>query len=281
MADQDPAALEAQLAELNRMYQIFYPVAFWVEAIVYGLYTSLFIATCRIMIKKRPAETVASRIFLVVSVLIFILASIHNITSISRLIRAYALLVTPPAPFVYFQNFKEWDNYAHLLLIAFCTWLGDILVNQIYRCFLIWRRNYWVIILPIVFLVGSIGTTFVNWHWFQHPEKFQLHQIMPILYITFPLNLAQNLLTTSLIAFKIYMQHRATVRSGLQISAGLDLVGVIRIIVESAMVYTLETLVIIILFVLNHPAVVIVQHSLPPSIGTYHFEFPHLPTPAT
>ena len=50
------------------------------------------------------------------------------VTSISRLIRAYALLVKPPAPFVYFQYFTEWDNYAHLLLIAFCTWLGDILV---------------------------------------------------------------------------------------------------------------------------------------------------------
>ncbi|KAF5330014.1 hypothetical protein D9611_010498 [Ephemerocybe angulata] len=268
MDNLDPATLaelERQYAELSRQYQIYYPVAFWVEAIIYGLYCSMFISTMRIMLRKRPVETVASRIFLVVSIMIFILATFHNITSISRLIRAYALLLAPPAPFLYFQNYKYWDNYAHLLLTAFCTWLGDVLV--IYRCFLIWRRNKWVIVAPTLLLIGSIATTFVNWHWFLHPTAFAPKDIAPILWITFPLNLAQNMLTTSLIAFKIYKQHRDTVRSGLQLSSGLDLMGVIRIIVESAMVYTVETAIIIVLMAINHPSVVIVQHALPGSIG--------------
>lgn len=260
----DPA-MEAYLADLNKKYQMYYPVAFWVEAIIYGLYVSMFISTCRIMLKKKPAETVASRVFLVVSIMIFILATIHNVTSISRLIRAYSLLLAPPAPYLYFQDYKQWDNYAHLLITAFCTWLGDILV--IYRCYLIWRKSRYIIILPSILLLGSIATTFFNWYYFQHPDEFDFMAILPVFYMTFPLNLAQNVLTTSLIAWKIYMQHRETMRSGLQLSAGLDLVGVIRIIVESAMVYTVETLIIIVLFFLNHPAVVIVQHALPPSTG--------------
>lgn len=97
-----------------------------------------------------------------------------------------------------------------------------------------------------------------------------MQQILPVFYITFPLNLAQNILTTGLISWKIYKQHRETVRSGLQISAGLNLMGVIRIIVESAMLYTIETAIIIILFVLNHPAGVIVQGALCPTTGKFH-----------
>ncbi|KAF6764252.1 hypothetical protein DFP72DRAFT_871288 [Ephemerocybe angulata] len=292
MDNLDPATLaelERQYVELSRQYQIYYAVAFWVE-VRCSLYCSMFISTMRIMLRKRPVETVASRIFLVVSIMIFILATFHNITSISRLIRAYALLLAPPAPFLYFQSYKYWDNYAHLLLTAFLH-----LARRRPRC----ERNKWIIVAPTLLLIGSIGesksrrlrvaqptvaspqkrqrnnsnlpsfaaTTFVNWHWFLHPEAFAPEKITPVLFITFPLNLAQNMLTTSLIAFKIYKQHRDTVRSGLQLSSGLDLMGVIRIIVESAMVYTVETAIIIILFVINHPSVVIVQHALPGSIG--------------
>ena len=55
--------------------------------------------------------------------------------------------------------------------------------------------------------------------------------------------------------------------------------GVIRIIVESAMLYTVETAIIIILFVLNHPAGVIVQGALCPTTG--EFQTPsRLPLPS-
>lgn len=131
--------------------------------------------------------------------------------------------------------------------------------------------RYWLgHLLTLVFLRHT-GTTIVNWIWFRNPFAFKPGQITPFFYLTFPLNLAQNVLTTGLISWKIYRQHRETVNSGLQISAGLNLVGVIRIIVESAMVYTVETALIIILFFLNHPSVVIVQGALCPSTGELFF----------
>ena len=46
-----------------------------------------------------------------------------------------------------------------------------------------------------------------------------------------------------------------------------SLLGVVRIIVESALLYTLEVLVVIILHFANHPLRFVVQAAIVPSIG--------------
>src|SRR4051794_8715820 len=62
----------------------------------------------------------------------------------------------------------------------------------------------------------------------------------------YPINLAQNTLTTGLITFKIYQQHRRSSAAGVR-APGLSLVDIMRIFVESALLYTIECLLLIIL----------------------------------
>lgn len=57
------------------------------------------------------------------------------------------------------------------------------------------------------------------------------------------------------------------------LSSNNDLLTIVRIIVESAAIYTIETTVMIILFYKEHPGLVIVQHLLAPSIGKVSFPF--------
>jgi hypothetical protein len=89
---------------------------------------------------------------------------------------------------------------------------------------------------------------------------------------TFPLNLIQNIMTTGLISIRIWAQHKQTVQAGVKfVSAGgaPSLLMVLRIVIESAMIYTIQMLVITILWYVNHPAVVVVQHATLPSIGQF------------
>ena len=46
------------------------------------------------------------------------------------MVRAYALFIgTPPnMPVLYTQDYVKWDNYAHLVIMALLTWMGDVLV---------------------------------------------------------------------------------------------------------------------------------------------------------
>lgn len=72
----DAAALEA-LTELNKQLQIYHLVAFWLEALVYGIYITLFASTVHIMSKKRALDQFASRFFLLVICIMMILITIH------------------------------------------------------------------------------------------------------------------------------------------------------------------------------------------------------------
>lgn len=248
-------------------YKIYYLVAFWLEATLYGLYFSLFVVALSIMLKRQALDTTSSRVFLSGIVLMFALITVHNSVNVYRLLTAYASY-DPGAPFkaVFFLfDFHNWDAFAHPIMLATLTWLGDILV--IYRCFLIWHRNYWVIILPILLLLTSVGTTFVHWVWFKNPLAVPWPVMQHLLDLTYPLNLVQNVGTTSLIGFKLYMQYRRSARSGLDPNRGLGFIAVMRIIVESALIYTTVMLLMTILYYVNHPSLVIVQHVLAPCIG--------------
>jgi len=93
-------------------------------------------------------------------------------------------------------------------------------------------------------------------------------QIQPAIDVTYPLIFAQNVLTTSLIAWKIWKQHRESAGAGLvDHGTAPTLMRVIRVIVESAALYTLQLLIVIILYFSGHPAQWILQLTIFPSMG--------------
>ena len=92
-------------------------------------------------------------------------------------------------------------------------------------------------------------------------------QVVIFLNLIYPVNLAQNILTTGLIAVKIWRQHLVSRASGLYLASNWNLLTILRIIVESALVYTVQQVVLCVLYFLRHPAQVIIHATLVPSIG--------------
>lgn len=71
-------------------------------------------------------------------------------------------------------------------------------------------------------------------------------------------NLAQNILTTGLIVFKILHQHHISSAAGIRSAdSRLRLTHVVRILIESALVYTIQLLILIILCLRRHNAQVV------------------------
>lgn len=84
----------------------------------------------------------------------------------------------------------------------------------------------------------------------------------------YPLAVAQNVLTTGLIVFKIWQQHRLSASHGIvDRGSPLSLLRILRIIIESAMIYTLQVIVYMILFFCQSPAQIILQNMMIPSLG--------------
>lgn len=194
----------------------------------------------------------------------YITSTAHIIVGLYRMLQAYVWQVEPPA--FYFMDFRLWDTLAHNAMLCIMTWLGDFLV--IYRCWVIWNYNYWVIILPAILLILEFGVNTMLLVWFTHFGMASGEAILSWMATIYPLVFAQNIITTGLIGFKIWTQHRSSTANGvIDASSRLSLMRILRIIIESAAIYTFQLLVLLILYPMQHNAQFIVQSAVIPSIG--------------
>ena len=105
--------------------------------------------------------------------------------------------------------------------------------------------------------------------WFSHPSQANGRIALALLSAVYPLAFLQNVMTTGLITLKIWNQHRASTATGVvDRSSKLSLSRIMRIIIESAMVYTVQLFILIILFFLQDNFQIIVQSAVVPSVGT-------------
>ncbi|KAF8664205.1 hypothetical protein AX16_000768 [Volvariella volvacea WC 439] len=105
-------------------------------------------------------------------------------------------------------------------------------------------------------------------YWSTRPTQFLPQSLLTTLDVIYPITFVTNVLTTGLIAYRILRQHQHSQRSGIQPSnSRLSLFSVVRIIIESAAVYTLEVLILIILYFLQHRGQFVVQSMIVPTVG--------------
>ncbi|TFK18035.1 hypothetical protein FA15DRAFT_731606 [Coprinopsis marcescibilis] len=265
---QPPPEVASHYTGEQFQFKVYYLLCFWVESLLYGVYFTMFIAALNIMLRKRTLNTMPSKIFLAGSFSLFVLITIHNFLNIYRMLKAYAYETSYAYPVTFLRSMNNWDCFAFPLILALIIWIADILV--IYRCWLIWKKNYWVILLPILLLLGNVVAQGANMAWFGNRNRNSIPVDRGYMYwmlrLNFPLAFCQNILTTGLIAYKIWKQHHETRQAGMTVSGGVNLLSVVRIMIESAFLYTSILLVLIILQ-FSHPSGVILQHALVPLTG--------------
>lgn len=92
--------------------------------------------------------------------------------------------------------------------------------------------------------------------------------LRPAVASIYPLAFFQCVITTGLIVFRTLRQHHLSTGAGIRPShSRYSLLTVTRVIVESAMVYTLELFIATVLYILKHNAQVILQSMVVPTVG--------------
>lgn len=129
-----------------------------------------------------------------------------------------------------------------------------------------------IVLVPLLLTKRLLGAQSATFWWVRHQDDVThlLGGRWPFLNLTFPLYFAQNVLTTGLIVYKIYSQHRIGKAAGLVPLNTPSLVSIMRIIIESAAIYTAGTLVVVVLRALDHPARLLMHAILAPTTGTSH-----------
>ncbi|KAF5328433.1 hypothetical protein D9619_013299 [Psilocybe cf. subviscida] len=242
----------------------------WAMFFLQGVYTYLFIAALPGMTSSRRLKdsqrAKSAWVFLTFSILMYVVATSHLILGAFRFYKSIFLNVDPNGAISYLKSWHHWEYFPLIVLFCVQTWLGDALV--IYRCYFVWGCNLLFILVPVCLLLASFAVNIIIWYWIYHPFNIPRKQAVRIFRCIYPLAFAQNLMTTSLIIFKILSQHRASKKAGvIHAGSALSLMRVVRIIVESASIYTVQLLVLIILYFRGDNGQYVVQAAINPSIG--------------
>ncbi|KAJ7138066.1 hypothetical protein C8R44DRAFT_766767 [Mycena epipterygia] len=189
----------------------------WVGSFFYGIYLVLF-SICMYILLRRP-RNISNTILLATAISLFTLSSIQAIFNI---ILGSADIDGIDVPY---------DNIAMAndMIYVANNVLADGLV--IYRCYIIWNHNIYVVILPIMLL---IVTSIFGW------------DILLPLPPFFELSLATNVLVTGLTAGRIWWICRQA-RTYLKTDMQKRYVSSIAIVVESGVIYSASVLTYLIL----------------------------------
>ncbi|KAH6874465.1 hypothetical protein BKA70DRAFT_1240457 [Coprinopsis sp. MPI-PUGE-AT-0042] len=230
-------ALGLVLTEAELQLKVIHLVAIWVE-----------------VCSTEAHKPFASKVFLAgLNIIMFITITFYNMCID---VIGFAYQPDARAPLLYLNDVGNWTALASLYLLVVIMWIGDALV--IYRCFLIWQRNYRVIAIPSLLYILIVGLQISNLWWISQQSSMVnvTAKRWPILTITFPLYFVQNFLTTGLILFRIWSRHRELKNAGIVSLNMPSLVALMRAIVESAAIYTTVLFLVVVLCSIDHPGVV-------------------------
>ncbi|KAH6871369.1 hypothetical protein BKA70DRAFT_1131066 [Coprinopsis sp. MPI-PUGE-AT-0042] len=258
------------LKERELKVKVYTLVGTWMETFLYGIYLYLFVTAMRVLSQRQALRKSSSKVFFIGTVIMFISITLHNGLNIYRLVIGFGYASDAQDSARYFTELVQWENYAPVILFALILWTGDSLI--IYRCFLVWQRNYWIIALPSLLFISTVGTHTVSLWSARHirlntPGALPQATLFPILCLQFPLYAIQNITTTSLIILRIWLTHRETQRAGVKALNTPSLVSVMRIIIESAAIFTSVIVIAAVLRMVMHPARLLFLYILSPSIG--------------
>ncbi|KAJ7879056.1 hypothetical protein B0H14DRAFT_2710377 [Mycena olivaceomarginata] len=200
------------------MTELWYLIAhLWIGTFFYGIYLVLF-CICIYILLHRP-RNLANIILLVTAISLFTLSTIQTIINIILGAGDVDNINIPYDQLVYADNMIYVANSA----------IADGLF--IYRCYIIWNRNIYVVILPIIMLVITI--------------VFGVDQALPLAPF-FGITLVTTVLVAALTAGRIWWIGRQA-RVHLKPDVQRRYSNSISVIVESGVIYSVGLLAYLIL----------------------------------
>ncbi|KAG5718184.1 hypothetical protein E4T56_gene18890 [Termitomyces sp. T112] len=204
------------------------------EAVLYGIFCVLTVGALYVLVYRRMGSPLNAPLILT-SILMFLLATTQIIIDTATIFDAFIPLNRPNRQ-ARLANISIPINATKRAIFFAMMILGDVIA--IYRCFIVWARNWWLIVIPsICSLISAILAYMTIWAT-QHRTAGMFILKTPWTYGTaiFTLSLVANAIATSLIAYRIWKNEGqftlvANTRRG-------RLLPIARIIIESGLLNT-------------------------------------------
>ncbi|KAF7295716.1 hypothetical protein MIND_01112100 [Mycena indigotica] len=222
-------------------------IGFACEAIFYGIYLLLF-ASAVVVLTRRNAPGTSNKTMLLVSCWMFALCTTHFGLNFNNV---YNGLMVHPRPHISEETNLLAGADMLFSITDFCSQL-----ILIYRCYLVWGRNKWIVIVPILIALAAVGcgVGLIGLVLTINPSSPQAPaEIVPVGDAAFAMSLILNFTVSSLIVSRIYYITRENRRHGITYT-DTAIQRAIGIIVEAGLLFLLVQFVFVVLFAIAHPA---------------------------
>ncbi|KAI0284116.1 hypothetical protein BC826DRAFT_168598 [Russula brevipes] len=223
------------------------------EAFLYGCYTILFVVSVYLTFKRSSDQNGINKHIFIISIFLYLICTVHFAL---ELVHFYTVVKNGGME-------VSRDEVALLtaadVLVAIADFIGQLIL--IYRCWLLWSKNFLVIILPTLTAITSLLCVSVALHSVVliHPMTNLTPPLIRLSLAGFVLPLCTNVLVTTLIAARIWYisPRKMSDLLGRRVPTG-PARAAIDIVVESGVLYLAVQLVFVTLLAIRHPAQAIV-----------------------
>ncbi|KAI0918347.1 hypothetical protein AcW1_009748 [Taiwanofungus camphoratus] len=227
-------------------------IGFGCEAVLYGAYCILFLISLHVLIWRRRSRDLNTPL-LFANCMLFFSCTAHFALEFNHY---YTTLQATGVP-----NFANETKrlFGADILISLIDFMGDMVL--IYRCWLVWGKNYWVIILPFLTAVSGFACLMEVMHLLLSIDPsapVAPAQVVPLGIAGYALPLCTNVLVTALIVVRIWYASLKIPDAGLSLGTRRTTRHAMSIVVESGALYLAVQLVFVVLFSIKHPAQAIV-----------------------
>ncbi|OBZ74586.1 hypothetical protein A0H81_05090 [Grifola frondosa] len=248
-------------------------VSLFLESLLVGSFFVLYgIAVWILMFRSETRKrTTLNRMLFAIASTMFILTVAHLGIDLHRAIEGFIVFShTPEGAIGFFLTLSDPTHVGKNVIYSTQTLVGDGFV--VYRLYVVWNRNLKIIIFPIMLLVADGVAAYAACYEFSvsgtDPTKLGdifVTSIKPWLTSAFVLSLCTNVVSTSLIAGRIWYSNRRLARY--HSSLGSSNWRVIEILIQSAVLYSASLIALLTTYLANSNAQYICLDATQPIIA--------------
>ncbi|KAF8512851.1 hypothetical protein BU17DRAFT_95885 [Hysterangium stoloniferum] len=236
-------------------------LAIFIESVLWGLFLASYMITLYLLFQKKHSHSKHALYAAFVS-LLFVLGTMHVAVSFARLLRAFFPNLKPVEYLMDITNSLFRLKYGVLFLQIF---LGDLLI--ISRCFLLWNKNYMVVIGPIVMATGTLVSAAGALNAMVVIARTDVAFDNPVQHwitASYTLALATKLVCFALVVFRVRQIHSLITTN---VNRHVTVYTLMVVLVESGMCSLIVSLILLPSFVANSNAHYIICDALSPITG--------------
>lgn len=232
-------------------------IGVFMEAVFYGIYLVTFVKCMKFLLWADGAFKPLYQLhykMLVGALLMFIFGTLDVAFHLRHNLDAFVGAPNPQAVLDHFNDTSNWINVMKMVAYVLQTFVGDAIL--LYRCWIIYGRNWMIVALPAVLWLGGTVcgamTIYVEATLDTDGALLNAKNLIPFITSMLSLTLAMNILTTGLIVHRIWRVQRRLNRRTTFTHTENPLSRVLVVLIESGLMYTISIVILFGLYMAGH-----------------------------